>query len=254
VTNFAGAPTVYRALSKSGLVRDVRLRRASSAGEPLTPDIAGWARDALGVEVRDHYGQTELGMVINNHWHPDVARPVKPGSMGQPMPGYTAGTVDGQIAVDVENSPLLWFTGYHEEPRKTAERFTGDGRWYLTADTGRVDDEGYYFFTARNDDVILAAGYRIGPFDVESVLITHPAVADVAVVGRPDPEGVRGEVVEAFVVLTEEAEANDGLAAELQRLVRDEYSKHAYPRSVHFIDALPKTPSGKVQRYLLRQR
>ncbi|WP_307793469.1 AMP-binding protein [Amycolatopsis sp. MtRt-6] len=254
VTNFAGAPTVYRALSKSGLVRDVRLRRASSAGEPLTPDIAGWARDALGVEVRDHYGQTELGMVINNHWHADVARPVKPGSMGQPMPGYTAGTVDGQIAVDVENSPLLWFTGYHDEPQKTAERFTGDGRWYLTADTGRVDDEGYYFFTARNDDVILAAGYRIGPFDVESVLITHPAVADVAVVGRPDPEGVRGEVVEAFVVLTEEAEANDGLAAELQRLVRDEYSKHAYPRSVHFIDALPKTPSGKVQRYLLRQR
>ncbi|SEC56063.1 acetyl-CoA synthetase [Amycolatopsis tolypomycina] len=254
VTNFAAAPTVYRALGKSGLVRDLRLRRASSAGEPLTPEIAGWARDALGVEVRDHYGQTELGMVVNNHWHPDVARPVRPGSMGQPMPGYAAGTVDGQLAVDVEHSPLLWFTGYHEEPGKTAERFTADGRWYLTADTGRVDDEGYYFFTARNDDVILAAGYRIGPFDVESVLITHPAVADVAVVGRPDPEGVRGEVVEAFVVLTGEAEPNDGLAADLQRLVREEYSKHAYPRTVHFVDALPKTPSGKVQRYLLRQR
>ncbi|MEU5266655.1 AMP-binding protein [Amycolatopsis sp. NPDC021455] len=254
VTNFAGAPTIYRALSKSGLARNLRLRRASSAGEPLTPEIVDWARDALGTEVRDHYGQTELGMVVNNHWHPDVARPVKPGSMGQPMPGYTAGTVGGQIAIDVENSPLLWFTGYHEEPEKTSERFTGDRRWYLTADSGRVDDDGYFFFTARDDDVILAAGYRIGPFDVESVLITHPAVADVAVVGRPDPEGIRGEVVEAFVVLTEEAEANDGLAADLQRLVREEYSKHAYPRSVHFIDALPKTPSGKVQRYLLRQR
>ncbi|SFW86187.1 AMP-binding protein [Amycolatopsis australiensis] len=254
VTNFTGAPTMYRALSKSGLARDLRLRRASSAGEPLTPEVVDWAREALGVEVRDHYGQTELGMVINNHWHPDVARPVKPGSMGQPMPGYAAGTVDGQIAVDVANSPLLWFTGYHEEPGKTAERFTADRRWYLTADSGRIDEDGYYFFTARNDDVILAAGYRIGPFDVESVLITHPAVADVAVVGRPDPEGVRGEVVEAFVVLGGEAEANDELARELQQLVRDKYSKHAYPRTVHFVDALPKTPSGKVQRYLLRQR
>src|SRR5207302_8301432 len=146
------------------------------------------------------------------------------------------GTVDGQIAIDVENSPLLWFTGYHEAADKTSERFTADQRWYLTADTGQTDDDGYFFFTARNDDVILAAGYRIGPFDVESVLITHPAVADVAVVGRPDPEGIRGEVVEAFVVLTEDAEANDDLAAELQQLVRDKYSKHAYPRTVHFID------------------
>jgi acetyl-CoA synthetase len=253
VTNFAGAPTVYRALSKSGLMENVRLRRASSAGEPLTPDVVGWAHEALGVEVRDHYGQTELGMVINNHWHPELLRPIKDGSMGQPMPGYTAGIVEEQIAIDVENSPLLWFTGYHEAPEKTAERFTTDGRWYLTADTGRVDDDGYFFFIARNDDVILAAGYRIGPFDVESVLITHPAVADVAVVGRPDPEGIRGEVVEAFVVLADGIQASDDLAAELKRLVRDTYSKHAYPRTVHFIDALPKTPSGKVQRYLLRQ-
>ncbi|MEQ0564512.1 AMP-binding protein [Amycolatopsis sp. NEAU-NG30] len=254
VTNFAGAPTMYRALAKSGLVPSARLRRASSAGEPLTPEVVEWARGALGTEVRDHYGQTELGMVINNHWHPDAARPVKPGSMGQPMPGYAAGIVDGQIAIDVENSPLLWFTGYHDDPEKTADRFTADKRWYLTADSGRLDDDGYFFFTARNDDVILAAGYRIGPFDVESVLITHPAVADVAVVGRPDPEGIRGEVVEAFVVLTEETQASDDLAAELQRLVRDNYSKHAYPRTVHFVDALPKTPSGKIQRYLLRQR
>jgi acetyl-CoA synthetase len=254
VTNFAGAPTMYRALSKSGLARDLRLRRASSAGEPLTPDVVDWARGALGVEVRDHYGQTELGMVINNHWHPDIARPVKSGSMGQPMPGYAAEIVDGQIAIDVANSPLLWFTGYHRAPEQTSERFTADHRWYLTADSGRTDDDGYFYFTARNDDVILAAGYRIGPFDVESVLITHPAVADVAVVGRPDPDGIRGEVVEAFVVLGSQVDASDDLAHELQQLVRDTYSKHAYPRSVHFVDALPKTPSGKIQRYLLRQR
>jgi len=254
VTNFAGAPTIYRALSKSGLIDGIRLRRASSAGEPLTPDIVGWAKEALGTEVRDHYGQTELGMVINNHWHPDVALPLKDGAMGQPMPGYTAGIVDGQIAIDVDASPLLWFTGYHEEPAKTAERFTADRRWYLTADTGRIDEDGYYFFNARDDDVILAAGYRIGPFEVESVLVTHPSVSDVAVVGRPDPAGIRGEVVEAFVVLADGAEPSDELGEELKRLVRDGYSKHASPRTVHFLDALPRTPSGKIQRYLLRAR
>ncbi|GAA4510024.1 AMP-binding protein [Brevibacterium yomogidense] len=253
VTNFAAAPTVYRTLSKSDLVTGIDLRRASSAGEPLTPDVVAWAQESLGTEVRDHYGQTELGMVINNNWHPDIAEPVRTGSMGQPMPGYSAGIVDGQIAIDVDNSPLLWFTGYHGALEKTAERFTDDGRWYLTADTGKVDADGFFYFTARDDDVILAAGYRIGPFDVESVLITHPAVADVAVVGRPDPEGIRGEVVEAFVVLADGVEESDDLRAEMQKHVRDGYSKHAYPRSVHFVDALPKTPSGKVQRYLLRE-
>lgn len=252
VTNFAGAPTIYRALSKSATTNELRLRRASSAGEPLTPDVVAWATEALGTEVRDHYGQTELGMAICNHWHPDVALPLVDGSMGQPMPGFAAGVVDGQIAIDVQSSPLMWFTGYQDEPEKTAERFTEDGQWYLTADTGRLDENGYFFFTARDDDVILAAGYRIGPFDVESVLITHPSVVDVAVVGRRDPEGVRGEVVEAFVVLSDEASPSDELAIELQRKVRDEYSKHAYPRRVHFVDALPKTPSGKIQRFMLR--
>ncbi len=253
VTNFAGAPTMYRALSKSGAVSGVRLRRASSAGEPLTPDVIDWSVQTLGCEVRDHYGQTETGMTICNNWHPDAARELKPGSMGRGMPGYTAGVVDGEIALDVARSPLLWFTGYLDAPEKTAERFTADGAWYLTADTGRVDVDGDLFFTARDDDVILAAGYRIGPFDVESVLVTHPAVVDVAVVGRPDPEGVRGEQVEAFVVLAEGTAPDDALAAELKTLVREEYSLHAYPRVVHFVESLPKTPSGKVQRYLLRE-
>lgn len=254
VTNFAGAPTMYRALSKSGALGDVTLRRASSAGEPLTPDVVTWGEQALGTPIRDHYGQTELGMVIGNHWHDDVVAPIKDGSMGTPLPGFAAGVVDGQIAIDTPASSLQWFTGYHEAPDKTAERFTADGRWYLTGDTGRVDEDGFYFFTARDDDVILAAGYRIGPFDVESVLITHPLVTDVAVVGRPDPEGIRGEVVEAFVVAAGEAGDHDALGRELQDLVRDTYSRHAYPRTVHFVDALPKTPSGKIQRYLLRER
>ncbi|GAA4552803.1 AMP-binding protein [Pseudonocardia xishanensis] len=254
VTNFAGAPTMYRALSKSGALSGVTLRRASSAGEPLTPDVVTWGEQTLGTPIRDHYGQTELGMVIGNHWHADVVGPIKDGSMGRPLPGFAAGVVDGQIAIDTPASPLLWFAGYHEAPDKTAERFTEDTRWYLTGDTGRVDEDGYYFFTARDDDVILAAGYRIGPFDVESVLITHPQVTDVAVVGRPDPEGIRGEVVEAFVVTTAAPAEQDALARALQDLVRDTYSRHAYPRTVHFVDALPKTPSGKIQRYLLRQR
>ncbi|MGV9711590.1 AMP-binding protein [Gordonia sp. NPDC003424] len=251
VTNFAAAPTVYRSLSKDPSFSGFSLRRASSAGEPLTPDVIEWARDALHTEVRDHYGQTEHGMFINNHWHPDVAEPLVPGSMGKPMPGFAAGIVDGQIAIDVARSPLMWFAGYLDAPEKTAARFTEDKAWYLTGDTGRMDDEGRFFFTARDDDVIIMAGYRIGPFDVESVLITHPAVIDVAVVGRPDQ--LRGEVLEAFVVLADGVDGTDALETELQQLVKTGFAAHAYPRTVHFVDALPKTPSGKIQRFILRK-
>ncbi|NDZ92736.1 AMP-binding protein [Streptomyces sp. SID6673] len=250
VTNFAAAPTVYRSLSKDQSFTGFTLRRASSAGEPLTPDVIEWAKSALNTEVRDHYGQTEHGMFINNHWHPDVAEPLVPGSMGKPMPGFAAGIVDGQIAIDVAQSPLMWFTGYLDAPDKTAARFTDDKKWYLTGDTGRMDENGRYFFTARDDDVIIMAGYRIGPFDVESVLITHPSVLDVAVVGRPDD--LRGEVLEAFVVLTEGVSGTDDLEKELQQLVKTGFAAHAYPRTVHFVDALPKTPSGKIQRFILR--
>ncbi len=257
VTNFAGAPTMYRALAKSGLVEGpdqaLSLRRAASAGEPLPPSMVAWGREALGCEIGDQYGQTELGMVICNNAHPDVARSVKPGSMGLPMPGITGGIEHGQIALDTEHSPMFWFPGYLDSPDKTATRFSEDRRWYLTGDTGRQDEDGYFFFSSRDDDVILAAGYRIGPFDVESVLIQHPQVQEVAVVGRPDPEGIRGEVVEAFVVPTAPVENPDVLEAELKAKVRDEYSKHAYPRRVHIVEDLPKTPSGKVQRYKLRQ-
>ncbi|ROO87546.1 acetyl-CoA synthetase [Actinocorallia herbida] len=252
VTNLAAAPTVYRGLSKDPSVRGIRLRRASSAGEPLTPDVPQWSREALGVEVRDHYGQTELGMVIANGWHDAVRAPVKPGSMGRALPGFTAGIVDGQIAIGTDGSPLLWFAGYTDAPDKTAERFTPDGHWYLTADTGREDEDGCFFFTARDDDVVIMAGYRIGPFDVESVLITHPAVADVAVIGVPDE--LRGEVLHACVVLAEGRTASNGLTAELQELVKRRFAAHAYPRAVHYLDRLPKTPSGKVQRFVLRGR
>lgn len=252
VTNFAGAPTMYRAMAKCETFGQHGLRRASSAGEPLTPDVVAWSGDGLGVEVRDHYGQTEHGMVIGNAWHDSVREPVRIASMGRALPGFSAAIVGSQLALDVQCSPLMFFSGYHEEPEKSAERFTHDGRWYLTGDSARTDDDGHFFFSARDDDVILAAGYRIGPFDVESALSNHHDVADVAVVGKPDE--LRGEVVVAYVVLRDEAVPGEGLAAELKDLVKRDYSAHAYPRQVHFVDSLPKTPSGKTQRHLLRQR
>ena len=264
VTNFAAAPTIYRALRASdGQPAGYRLRRASSAGEPLTPDIVAWSRAALGTEVRDHYGQTEHGMLIVNGWHDDVRTEVRPGSMGQPLPGYNCAVLDndrdeqapagtpGRIALDMTASPLAYFTRYHGDTGP-AGRFTPGGRWWLTGDAGYSDADRHYFFSARDDDVIIMAGYRIGPFDVESVLVTHDQVAEAAVIGVPDQ--LRGEVIEAFVVLRDPGQDTAELAGELQQLVKDKFAAHAYPRRVHFVDALPKTPSGKVQRYILRQQ
>ncbi|WP_417503748.1 AMP-binding protein [Microbacterium sp.] len=250
VTNFAAAPTVYRALKAGGLqLGTTRLRRASSAGEPLTPDVTGWAPDALGVTVRDHYGQTEHGMVIVNAWHPQLSRDVRSGSMGQVLPGFAAGTKGTEIVLATTGSPLLWFDGYLNAEKKTRERYTPDRQWYRTGDVGRHDGEDF-FFASRDDDVILAAGYRIGPFDVESIIVQHPDVAEAAVVGRPDE--LRGEVVEAFVVPAAGAERDDELRDAIKQLVREQLGAYAYPRRVHFVDELPKTPSGKVQRFILR--
>jgi acetyl-CoA synthetase len=264
VTNFTAAPTVYRSLRASGLPvpKGLALRCASSAGEPLTPEVNAWAEETFGVQVHDHYGQTEMGMLINNHQFPALRRPIRPGSMGHPMPGWSLhvlhedrddvappGTV-GRIAVDLATSPLTWFRGYEGDPVKSAEKFSPDGRWYYTGDVARVDDDGYFHFSSRDDDVIIMAGYRIGPFEVESVLVTHPAVAECAVIAAPDE--VRGEVLEAYVVLQDGQEPSDALVAELQHLVKTRFAAHAYPRAVHFADALPKTPSGKIQRYVLR--
>lgn len=252
VTNFAGAPTMYRAMAKSPDFGSHPLRRASSAGEPLTRDIVAWCQEGLGVEVRDHYGQTEHGMVIANGWHEAIRTPVRVGSMGQVLPGWAAAVHEDQLVLSVDDSPLMFFRGYHEDAANSAGQFSADRTWYFTGDSARVDEQGHYFFSARDDDVILAAGYRIGPFDVESVLSEHAAVADVAVVGKPDE--MRGEIVVAYVVTAPGVTASEELAGELKVLVRTQYSAHAYPRVVHFVDALPKTPSGKIQRHLLRAR
>ena len=266
VTNFTAAPTVYRALRNAQLPvpDDLRLRHCSSAGEPLTPDVVSWAEQTLGIPVLDHYGQTELGMVVANAWHPELRDVVKPGSMGRPLPGFTVEVLDedadrvarpdqrGRVAVDCPASPLMWFTGYHKAPDRTKDKFSPDGRWYYTGDVAAKDHDGYLTFAARDDDVILMAGYRIGPFDVESVLQQHPAVAESAVIGVPDE--LRGEVLIAYVVAQPDVSTGPELVADLQQLVKTRFAAHAYPRSIIFVQELPKTPSGKIQRFLLRQR
>jgi acetyl-CoA synthetase len=265
VTDFTAAPTVYRQLRSSSVEvpQALSLKRLSSAGEPLTPEVNEWTRRVLGLEVHDHFGQTEVGMPLANHHHPELARPLKTGSMGRPVPGWSLTVLAeeqdeaaatgalGRVAIDVAASPLMTFRDY-QTPGQSAAKFTTDRRWYLTGDAGSVDADGDFFFSSRDDDVIIMAGYRIGPFEIESVLAQHPAVAECSVIAAPDE--ARGEVIEAYVVVAHGSVASPELAAELQQLVKTRYAAHAYPRTIHFIDSLPKTPSGKTQRYLLRSR
>ncbi|WP_063129338.1 AMP-binding protein [Nocardia fusca] len=264
VTDYTAAPTVYRGLRASDIPvpEGLALRGLSSAGEPLTPEVNDWAREALGLEVHDHFGQTELGMPIGFPHHPGLRRPVLAGAMGTALPGWKITVLDedhdapapagqtGRLAIVVSDSPLMTFRGY--VGGRGADRFCGEGAYFLTGDIASIDTEGIVRFSSRDDDVILMAGYRIGPFDIESTLLQHPAVAEAAVVAGPDE--VRGEVVEAFVVPTPGTEVTDALVTQLQQWVKDNYAAHAYPRRIHFIETLPKTPSGKIQRAQLRQR
>lgn len=265
VTNFASAPTAYRALKAAGdkvaKQYPLQLRVASSAGEPLNPEVIEWAEKIWSIPIHDHFGQTELGMAANNHHRADVKKPIKMGSMGVSMPGFRMVVVDedgkevgpgkeGMFAVDVQNSPLFWFHGYWNDEKKTKEKFVGNGRYCTAGDTVSMDEDRYFYFSGRSDDIILCAGYRIGPFEVESALIKHPAVAEAAVVGIPDE--LRGETIKAFVALKPGLAASDELAEELKMFVKKHLAAHQYPREVEFVDQLPKTPSGKIQRFLLR--
>jgi acetyl-CoA synthetase len=265
VTNFVAAPTVYRALRKADtdVPTGLRVRHCSSAGEPLGPDVIEWAAETLGAPIRDMYGQTEMGVLLGNPWHPDLITELRPGSMGRSLPGFTVevlkSDVDeiaapgetGRIVVDLANSPLMSFTGYQNAPERSATRFSPDRRWYYTGDVGVRDSDGYFTFGARDDDLILMAGYRIGPFEVESVLDGHESVAEVAVIGEPDE--LRGEVIVAYVVPRPGVVADDRLALALKRLVKTRLAAHAYPRRVVFVTSLPKTASGKIQRSVLRR-
>ncbi len=215
-----------------------------------------WAERALQCPLRDHYGQTEIAMLINNHHA--LAHPIKPGSAGLPAPGFHLEILDddlqpvapgtpGILAVHRTRSPLCVFQGYWNSETPS---FQGD--WYLTGDSMTRDVDGFYYFVGRSDDVITSSAYRIGPFDVESAIMELPAVAEVAVVGKPDPD--RTEIVKAFVVLRAGEQASAALTESIQQHVRRCVGAHAHPREVDYLDELPKTPSGKVQRFLLRQR
>lgn len=259
VTSLAGSPTAYRQLMAAGpgaaASTKGRLRVVSSAGEPLNPEVVRWFDEHLATPIYDHYGQTETGMVVNNHH--GLSHAVRPGSAGFAMPGYRVAVLDdagaelgpnqpGILAIDIERSPLLWFTGYYQQETPAI-----GGGYYRTGDTVELEPDGSVSFIGRADDVITSSGYRIGPFDVESALIEHPSVVDAVVIGVPDPE--RTEIVKAFVILDKGIEASPALAEELRLHVRKRLSAHAYPRAIDFVDSFPRTPSGKVQRFILRK-
>ena len=260
ITNLAGSPTAYRLLIAAGKDFSApikgRLRVVSSAGEPLNPEVIRWFADELGVTIHDHYGQTELGMVLCNHH--GLQHPVHLGSAGYAIPGHRIVVLDEQgnelpagqpgiLAVDREQSPLCWFGGYHGLPTKAFV-----GKYYLSGDTVELNPDGSISFVGRSDDVITTSGYRVGPFDVESALIEHPAVIEAAVIGKPDPE--RTELIKAFVVLASGYAGSVELEETLRQHVRQRLYAHAYPREIEFVSELPKTPSGKLQRFILRNQ
>jgi acyl-coenzyme A synthetase/AMP-(fatty) acid ligase len=260
VTTFCAPPTVYRALVLLDLAGYdwSRLRHCISAGEPLNPEVIKVWQEATGLTIYDGYGQTETVNLVANF----RCLEVRPGSMGKPTPGFDVVVIDdegrvlgpgqeGHVAVRTRpERPVGMFTGYWRDPEATAAAFRGD--FYDTGDRAYVDEDGYFWFVGRADDVITSAAYRIGPFEVESALVEHPAVAEAAVIGKPDPG--RGQVVKAYVVLAPGHQGSQDLVAELQEHCRTVTAPYKYPREIEFSDELPKTISGKIRRIELRER
>ena len=227
------APTEYRAIAKQVGLRRLPLRHAVAAGEPLNPEIVRLWEEQAGVAIHDGYGQTETGALTGM----PIGEPVRPGSMGKPLPGYRVWIEDGELLVDPATVPTFFIDGPRDRPWRTGDRV-------------REDEDGYLWFEGRTDDVIISSGYRIGPFEVESALVSHPAVAEAAAVAAPDE--IRGQVVRAVVVLRPGHEPSDALARELQEHVKEQTAPYKYPRVVEFADSLPKTTSGKIKRAQLR--
>ncbi len=258
VSLLCATPTEYRLMAKVDNLEQyhAHLRSATSAGEPLNREVIDTFRRVLGVTVRDGYGQTENTLLVGTLGDMEV----RPGSMGKPFPGLPvsiindagepvpAGTI-GHIAVH-KSHPAL-FKGYLNDPARTQAAFRGD--WYVTGDQARADEDGYIWFEGRSDDIIISAGYTIGPFEVEDALVKHPKVAECAVVASPDAE--RGHIVKAYVILRNPADANNpDLVTELQEHVKEITAPYKYPRAIEFVDSLPKTNSGKIRRVELRQK
>jgi acyl-coenzyme A synthetase/AMP-(fatty) acid ligase len=251
------APTEYRLMAKlDGIDRyDLSgVRQLVSAGEPLNPEVIRAFENAFGLTIHDGYGQTENTLLVGNF----PGAKIRAGSMGLPAPGYDVRLIDldgrevpageeGDIALRGD-APAL-FAGYWNAPEETAAVYRGE--WYVTGDRAVRDEDGYLWFSGRADDVILSAAYRIGPFEVESALLEHAAVAESAVIGKPDLD--RGQIVKAFVVLRPGHESADALAAELQAHCKRVTAPYKYPREIEFVESLPKTRSGKIRRVELRK-
>lgn len=260
VTTFCGPPTAYRMMAKEIVDADAfklpHLRHFAAAGEPLNKEIIEIWKQRTGRYIYDGYGQTETVIVIANFRCLDI----KPGSMGRPAPGFTVDIIDsdgntvppdteGDIAIRIKpERPAGLFMEYLGNPAATSK--TLRGQWYITGDRAYKDTDGYFWFVGREDDIILASGYRIGPFEIESVLIEHPAVKESAVVASPDE--IRGEVVKAFIVLTKDYAPSEPLVKELQEFVKTHTAPYKYPRKIEFVSDLPKTISGKIKRKELK--
>ena len=259
ITTFCAPPTAYRMLVLEDLTRyRTSLRWCVGAGEPLNPEVIETWHRGTGHLIRDGYGQTETVLLCGNY--PSLE--VRPGSMGKPSPGMPVAVIDddgqvlgpdneGDIAVRYRPArPVGLFQEYWKNPAATEASRRGD--WYVTGDRAYVDRDGYFWFVGRADDVIISAGYRIGPFEVESALVEHPAVAEAAVVGKGDP--MRGTIVKAYVILAPGHEGSEQLAGELQDHVKKVTAPYKYPREIEFVSELPKTISGKIRRVELRAR
>src|SRR6478672_10355306 len=259
VTNVFTTPTAMRsmmAVEDAGRRYPQVFRRVCSAGEPLNPEAIRWFREQYGVTVLDYYGLTESYPLVANYPFMDV----REGSMGKPMPGWDIAILDederpvvrgerGEICLRARSNPHFPL-GYWNRPADSDDVFGGE--WFHTKDAAREDEDGYIWYEGRADDVIIAAGYRIGPFEVESACIEHEAVREAAAVASPDEQ--KGLVVKAFIVLAEGHEPSDALADDIKGFVRGHLSAYAYPRKVEFVDDLPKTLTGKIRRIELRQQ
>jgi acetyl-CoA synthetase len=260
VENLFTTPTALRAMTG---VEDAgsrypldRLRIACSAGEPLNPEVIRWFRDQFGVTVLDYYGLTESYPLCGNF----PGTEVREGSMGRPLPGWEVAILDedeqplptgerGEICLRARSNPH-YPIGYWNRPEDTQEVFGGN--WFHTKDAATMDEDGYVWYAGRADDVIISAGYRIGPFEVESACVEHPAVKEAAAVASPDAR--RGEIVKGFIVLASGYEPSDELAQEIKAHVRERHSAYAYPREIEFVEDLPKTLTGKIRRVELREQ
>ncbi len=259
VKNVFMPPTALKILKNVPKIKErfnLKLRTIASGGESLGEETLSWAKEEFGITINEFYGQTEANMIVSNCAE---IMDVKPGSMGRSVPGHIVKVVDengnvlppgeeGEIAV--KSPDPVMFIEYWKNPEATKEKFINE--WLLTGDMGKMDEDGYFWFLGRKDDVISSGGYRIGPSEIEDCLIKHEAVALSAVIGKPDK--IRGEIVKAFIVLKGGVKPSEELKKEIQNFVKNRLAAHEYPREIEFVDSLPMTLTGKIKRKELKMR